>query len=249
MTTALDIITDAYQMLGVYGTSDTLSSGDSTLGLTTLNDMLDSWSNESLTTFATLEQSFTLVPGQQSYTIGAGGQINLTRPIRILEGPGSAYVQDSNGNNYPMEVVPRDKWNQYTNRSSLVTSDFPSVLFYDNQYPLGTINVAPFPQTAYTCFFDSYLQLVDLANLTTSISLPPGYVLAMKTNLAVALHPYFTDQPLNPIIVARAMESKGNVKRANSRIITAVFDKEIVSRSQISYNPYTDSVGSSIGGT
>src|SRR5579863_8507426 len=104
-------------MLGVYGTSDTLSSGDAQLGLTTLTDMLDSWSNESLTTFATLEQSFVLVPGQQSYTIGTGGQINLTRPIRILEGPGSAYVQDSNGNNYPMEVVPRDKWNQYTNRS------------------------------------------------------------------------------------------------------------------------------------
>jgi hypothetical protein len=42
-----------------------------------------------------------------------------------------------------MEVVPRDKWNQIGNRSSTITSQIPSVLFYDPQFPLGVINVFP----------------------------------------------------------------------------------------------------------
>jgi len=247
MTTALDIINDAYGLIGVYGIGGAIASQDAALGLRVLNDMLDSWSNESLTTFATLEQSFTLVPGVQSYTIGAGGTLNMTRPIRILEGPGTAYVQDSNGNNYPVEVVPRDKWNMYSNRSALIRSDFPTILYYDNQYPLGIINVAPFPTIAYTMYFDSYLQLSDLSSLTTSISLPPGYAKALKTNLAGELHPYFADSQLSPVVIAQAFESKGNIKRSNMRDVTAVYDDAIVSRANVSYNPYTDSVGSSVG--
>jgi hypothetical protein len=247
MTTASDIITDAYTMLGVYGTGSAIASADMQLGLSCLNDMLDSWSNESLTTFATLEQSAVLVPGQQSYTIGTGGQFNMTRPIRILEGPGTAYVQDFNGNNYDMEVVPRDKWNLYSNRSALITSDFPTILFYDNQFPLGIINIAPFPTIAYTMFWDSYLQLVDFANINTAISLPPGYTLALKTNLAVALQPYFDSAQLSQVIITRALESKGNIKRSNIRPTEALYDNEIVSRANVSYSPYTDSVGSSVG--
>lgn len=245
--TANDLILDSLQMIAAYGVGVTPSSADMQLGLNALNDMMDSWSNESLSTFATLEQSFALVPGQQSYTIGPGGQINMVRPIRIIEGPGSAYVQDTNGNNYPVEVVPRDKWNLYSNRSALITSDFPTILFYDNQFPLGIINVAPFPTINYTMFFDSYLQLAEFPSLFTAVSLPPGYNLAIKTNLAVALSPYFSDAQLNPVIVARALDSKGNIKRSNIRILDALFDNEIVSRANVSYSPYTDSVGSSVG--
>lgn len=245
MATAQDVITDALQMLGVYDPNMPLSDADAQLGLSVLNDMMDSWSNESLACYAVLEQSGVLVPGQQSYTIGPGGHFDMTRPLRILDGPVSAYVQDGNGNNYPMEVVTRDKWNLFGNRSDVVTSDFPDVMFYDPQFPLGIINVMPFPTIGYTMFWDSYLQLSEFANLTSAIDLPPGYKLAMGTNLAVALKPYFADGNLDPIVAARAMESKGNIKRTNIRPSIAIYDSEIVSRAQVSYNPYTDRTGSS----
>lgn len=234
-------------MLGVYGVGVTPAASDIQLGLSTLNDMMDSWSNEALTCYTILEQSAPLVPGTQSYTIGPGGAFNMTRPIKILDAPGTAYVQDSNGNNYEMEVVPRDKWNLYSNRSALITSDFPTILFYDPQFPLGVINVAPFPTIAYTMFWDSYLQLTDFTDVAISVALPPGYVLAMKTNLALALQPYYSEAQLSPIIAARALESKGNIKRSNIRPLDALYDNEIVSRANVSYNPYTDSVGSSVG--
>ncbi len=205
MTTSLDVITDSLQMIGVSAQGAVFSDADTQLGFTVLTDMLDSWSNEGLTCYTILEQSATLVPGQQSYQIGIGApDFNMTRPIRLIEGPGAAYVQDSNGNNYQMEVVPRNKWNMYGNRSNVVTSNFPDVLFYDPQFPFGVINVMPYPNAAYTMFWDSYLQLVDAANIDSQINLPPGYMDAIKSNLACYLAPYFVDAQISPLIIARA---------------------------------------------
>lgn len=246
-TTARDLITDALLMLGVYDTASPLTDADAEYGLRKLNQLMDMWSNMSLACYAVLEQSAPLVAGQAAYTIGPGGNFNMVRPLSILTDPGTAYVQDANGNNYPMSVVPRDKWNLYSNRSAIITSNFPNVLFYDPQFPLGVINITPYPNMAYTMFWDSYAQLSEFATLQTALSLPPGYELAIVSNLAVLLKPAFLDGPIDPIIPVTASESLGTIKRMNTRELVAVYDSEIVSRAQVSYNPYTDSVGSVVG--
>lgn len=248
-TTALNICQTALQMIGAYGAGDPLSDADAALMLRLLNSMMDNWSNLTLACYEVTEQSLVLVPGQQSYTVGPGGYANGTRPLKILTDPGTAYIQDNNGNNYPVEVVPRDKWNQYGNRSDLVNSNFPSVLFYDPQFPLGIINFTPIPNEAYTAFFDSMLQLTDFATLATAVSLPPGYEMAMYSNLAILAHPFFMDGQINPAIVKIAATSLGDVKRTNIRDNYAIFDPEIVSRAQLSYNVFTDSPGSAVRGS
>lgn len=243
-TTAQDLIRVALNEIGIYGASETLRSDDAQLGLTVLNDMMDSWSNESLSCFCILEQTAPLISGQAAYTIGPGGDFDMVRPLRILEDPGTAYTLDSNGNKYPLQVVPRDKWNMYSNTSSIVTSNFPTVLFYDPQYPLGIINITPFPNIAYQMYWDSYQQLESFPALTTTISLPPGYNAAIRHNLAAELWPFFGTGELAQTVVYLASQSKGNIKRTNIRPEEAVYDSEIVSRSQVQYNWQTDSVGS-----
>jgi hypothetical protein len=247
--TAGDICLKAAQMLGVYDAQTPLTDSDAQLLLDLLNSMMDEWSNYTLACYEILEQSVMLVPGQNQYTIGPGGQINATRPLKILTDPGTAYVQDSNGNNYPMQVVPKDKWNLYSNRSSLVNSNFPDVLYYDPQFPLGVINVMPYPNIAYEMFFDSMAQLGEFSNLNTTVSLPPGYNIAMFSNLAVLSKPFFLDAQLPPEIIQTAARTLGAVKRTNIRDIYALYDQEIVSSAQISYNVYTDSPGSVVSGT
>lgn len=245
--TAFDLIRAGLEHLGFYAPSEIMTDADAERGLKILNGMMDSWSNESLACFATLEQSAMLVPGQQSYTIGPGGQFNMTRPLRILIGPGTAYTQDANGNNYGMDVVPRDKWNLLGNRSGLITSNFPDTLFYDAQFPLGIINVFPTPNIAYTMFWDSYLQLAEFPDLTTPIILPPGYQDAMQFNFEVRAFRFWAAQgaQIPADVIQLAMETKGIIKRTNMRENVAIYDSEIVSRAGISYNPYTDRVGSS----
>lgn len=248
MTTALDIINGAFNLLGTYDPSEQLTAADSQLGLTVLNDLLDSWSNESLTCYATQETSWTLVPGKQVYTIGPSGDINAIRPLRIIDTPGSAYIQDVNGNNYPVRVVTRDQWNQIGNRSpSTVTSNFPDTLFYDPQFPLGRINLNPTPSASYTAFVDTYLQLTDFVTLASAVSLPPGYNRALKGNLAIELKPYVADGQLDEALIAAARESKASIKRNNQRKLVSAFDSAIVSRAGGSYNIYTDRAGSSGG--
>jgi len=130
-------------------------------------------------------------------------------------------------------------WNLIGNVST-VTSNIPTTLYYDNQFPLGVINVFPVPNITYTLFWDSFAQLTEFPDLTTDITFPPGYMLALKTNLAVYCKPYFATAQLDPDIRQQARESKGAIKRANVRDNVAYYDQEIVSRSRGTYNIYRD---------
>ena len=238
MTTALNIITDALELIGIYGPGDQLSAADANKGLSVLNDMMDSWSNESLACFANSTQSFPLVVNQSQYTVGPGGNINGTRPLRVIDAPGSAYLLDQFGNNYPMNVDDLLNWNITT--TAAVNSNLPDHMYYDPQYPLGIINIWPIPNETYTCYFTSYLQLSDLASLTSEFSMPPGYKRAITTNLAISLKPYFTAAALDPDIRLEAMQSKAAVKRTNMRTQIATYDPEIISRGSSTYNIRTD---------
>lgn len=240
MTTALDMITDALFQLRVYAPGEPLTAADSALGLKALNDMLDSWSNETLSCYAILEQSLVMQPGIAAYTAGAGGDLAV-RPLKIIDGPGAAYLQDTNQNNYPVNVVPRDVWNLIGTRQ--VNSNVPDTLFYDPQFPRGIINVFPVPNINWTLFFDSYLQLNEFTTLFTEVSLPPGYVEAIQTNLAVKLKRYYKNAQLDPDLLMAAREAKGNIKRTNIRENIAVYDGELIARAEGSYNIYTDRTG------
>ena len=239
MTTANDMIQDALQKLGVYATSETVSAADAAIGLTVLNDMMDSWSNESLTCFANLEQSLALVVGLAQYPLGPGSIYGTVRPLAITAGVGAAYVQDSNGNNYPCDVLTQEQWNMIGLRT--VTSNVPDSIFYDPQYPQGLLNVFPVPNAGgYTLYWDSRLQLAEFPTLTTAVSLPLGYVSAIKYNLAIELSPYFQVTP-SEVVVAMANKHKANIKRTNIKMTPAVYDPELVSRASPTYNIFRES--------
>lgn len=236
--TASDVVNDSLQLLQVYPPDQPLSDADLQKGLEVLNDMMDLWSNESLTCFAWLTQTFTLIPGVSQYTVGPGGHINGARPLRVSDAPGAAYLLDQSNNRYLMDVLDQLMWNTVT--TAVANSNLPDTLFYDPQFPLGIINVWPTPSVGYTCSFLSYLQLAEFPTATTAISLPPGYKRAMVTNLAVMLKPYYLDSQLDPDIKQEARETKATVKRTNMRTQVAVFDPELISRGNQVYNIYAD---------
>jgi hypothetical protein len=234
----MDIIQDAFELLGVYGPGDTISDADAQRMRNVLNDMLDVWSNESLACFCLTTNSFPLVVNQSAYTIGPGGDINGPRPLRVIDAPGSAYLLDVNDNRYLMNVLDQMTWNMQT--TAVANSNLPDLLFYDPQYPLGIINVWPTPNINYNCYFTSYTQLGDFAELSTSFSLPPGYKRAITTNLAVSAKAYFTGAQMDPDVKEEARETKGSVKRNNMRTQISVYDPELIARGDSTYNIYND---------
>lgn len=241
MTTALDIISVSLAKLGVYAPGEVITDADAEYALTIFNDMLDSWSNESLSCYEVTETSFPLVVGKTTYTVGIGGDINIIRPLKLREGPGRAYSQDINGNNYQCEIIGRAKWNLINNRGPTITSNLPTAAFYQASNPFGILNVFPTPNVGgFNFFFDSDLQLVTSLSLSSIISLPVGYKKALQDNLAVELFDSFSDGQLSPKLVADAMKAKGNIKRTNKKNEESVLDPELYQSNQATYNPYTD---------
>lgn len=244
MTTALDLISDSLYELRVYAPGETVSAADTALALRILNRMLDQWSNESLACYAISEQSVALTIGKSQYSIGTTGtpDITATRPLKLVEGYGAAYIQDTQGNNFPVAVVTQEIWNTIGNRA--VTSQIPDTLFYDPQFPLGLLNVFPTPSISYTLFWDSHLPFTQFAALTAVVSLPPGYEEALLHNLSVRLKPNWKKAALDPAIAELARSSLANIKRTNLRPVQAAYDSEIVARGTGSYNIYRDGRGS-----
>ena len=180
-----------------------------------------------------------MVAGQQQYTIGTGGNINSTRPYDVI----SAYIRDNNSNDYPMQIFNQDQWDKIGLKT--ITSQIPDTLFYDSQYPLGIINIFPIPLVNYTVYFNSTTDQVDFTSLTQSLSLPVGYERAFVLNLALDMmsagFPCLLVGDGLAQLRANAAEAKGNIKRANIKEVVAEFDSSIVSKSNATYNIYSDS--------
>ena len=239
MTTAQDIITDSLKELRVYAPGEPIDDADLADGLTQLNRLLDHLSNDSAACYALLEQSLPLQIGKASYTVGPGGDLNSTRPLRLIYGPGAAYILDANQVKYQVDVWPQDKWNTIAYPTQ--SADFPTIAFYDPQFPIGIVNVFPTPSQAFTFYFDSYLQLGNLTNYTSQILFPPGYEAMLQKNLSVWLKPWYKGAQLDPIVERLAIRTLASVKRTNKRQNMAEFDPELLVRGTAAYNVYSDS--------
>lgn len=240
MTTVSTMIKDAAIALGYLGRNETMSAQDINDALRLFNRMLDSWSTESLLSYVMTQRSFPTVFMKQSYTIGTGGDINATRPYDIQD----AYIRDLNGLDYGMKVVTQKQWDDIGQKT--ITSQIPDTLYYESTYPLATVWIFPIPLIAgYTVYYRSTLNQVDASALTDVITMPVGYELAYTLNLAINMmsngFPCMLNEPALQILIGSANQAKGNIKRSNIKEIVAEYDQSIVSRSNASYNIYSDS--------
>lgn len=208
MTTALDIITGGAKLLGLIFKSEVLAADEASDGLVMLNDMLDTWSNDNLSTFVDTLENFSLT-GASSYTMGTSGNFNTTRPINLL----SAVVRVAS-TDYPLRIITEQQYQTEIAVKS-ITSSIPEYLTYDNGYPLATIKMFTIPTSGSTLYLQSKKPLSNLATLTTSVDLPPGWKRALKYNWAVSAGAeYGVEVPLAVAMIAK--ESLGAIRRAAS---------------------------------
>ena len=238
MSTAQQILTQAAKAIGYLGRKETLDAQDANDGLVALNNLLDSWSGESLASFANQSISHTLATNTSSYTIGSGGDIDVTRPDNIYQ----AWIRDSNNLDYQMNVMPQDKWNAIGQKS--ITSQIPTTLFYDPQFPLGIINIFPVPLLAYQVRFNAILQQTTFSSMTHSLSAPPAYERSYVLNTALELigagFPCMLKDRDYMRLVTNANDSKANLKRKNIKEVISNYDDAVVSQSDATYNVYSD---------
>lgn len=203
--TARQIIRKALQKNGVLVMGETPSADEASDGLDSLNSMLASWSNDSITIVSRVWETFNLVSGQAAYTIGTGANFNTERPIFIAE----AYVRQ-NTLDTPLAIISDESYNNWIQQKNI--GGIPEALNYDNAYPVGKIRLWPVPSSALQLFILSEKQITQFA-LDDQVNLPPGWQDAIIYNLAIRLAPEY-GQPVSPELQKIANETKGAISRA-----------------------------------
>jgi hypothetical protein len=211
MTTAGDQINGALRLLGVLAEGETPSAATSQDALNALNQMIDSWGTEKLSTFTTQEQVFNWLPGLISQTLGPSGDFVGDRPV--LMDDATYFVDTSSGISYGIKLINQQQYDGIAVKT--VTSTFPQVMWINTNYPNIDMHVYPVPTKVLEWHFISAAQLTQPATLSTELYFPPGYLRAFRYNLACEFAPEFGVEP--PPTVARiAMTSKRDIKRINN---------------------------------
>ena len=210
-TTAGDQINGALKLLGVLAENETPSAATAQDGLTTLNQMIDSWNTERLSVFSTQDQIFSWLPGFMTRTLGLTGDFIGNRPILIDD---STYFRDpASGISFGIKLINQQQYNGIAVKT--VTSTYPQVMFVNMTYPDITMTVYPVPTKVLEWHIISVTELTQPAVLATVLAFPPGYLRAFKYNLACELAPEFGVEP-SPQVSRIAMTSKRNLKRINN---------------------------------
>lgn len=208
MTTATQLITRSMRLMRAIGVTDTPPAEEINDGLVALNNLLDSLWNERLMVYTHTESTFALTAGDGAYTIGTGGDINVSRPIDIR----SAYVRYGTVD-YQLEQLADEDYEGIPIKN---ISGIPSRYYYEQSFPLGTLHLFPYPVGAMTLYYSVPKRLESFATVNEDVDLPPGYEDMLAYQLAVHYAPEYGMEP-SPTVVAMARDKKAILKRKNTR--------------------------------
>jgi len=237
--TGTDIITDALVNAGICGVGNPPDADQTSRGLRLLNNMLALWSAKRWLDYALLDFSI-VSTGQQSYTIGPGGDIEVaSRPDRIE----AAYVRISNAGGLPVDypldqVLSREDYSRVPLKT---LRSFPEAYFYDSNYPLGRIYPLPVAQaTIYELHVLTRVILPVLSAPATQIILPPQYNDAMTWNLARRARAAWR-LPMDKEINALAQDGLNCIRSNNVQVPTMQLPAGLAGGFG-NYNPYSDTM-------
>lgn len=210
-TSASEIINGALRLLGVLAEGETPSAGTANDALVAMNQMIDSWNTERLSTFSTQDQIFTWPTDEITRTLGPSGNFVGNRPVLLDD---STYYRDASTNvSFGIKFINQQQYNGIAVKT--VTSTYPQVIFVNMEYPNITMSIYPKPTRALEWHFVSVAALAQPAVLATELVFPPGYLRAFRYNLACELAPEFGVEPSTQV-KRIAMTSKRNIKRINN---------------------------------
>lgn len=214
---ALDIIKAGMRLSSLIGPEENPTNVEAANGLMCLNQMLDSWQLDRLSIFTVDITDFPFVGGQQTYTLGAGGNFNIPRPARIEAA--SAILGPNSGSpiELPMTYTQSEsEWQGILIKSVTVT--YPFVVYDDGGMPFRGLHMWPIPADSSQAFrLYSWEPLAQFDTLGTTKLFPPGYAEAIRYNLALRLADDF-DEDVRPSVVQRAMQSLDRLRISNVEI-------------------------------
>lgn len=197
------------------------------------NQMLDSWLLDGQMVYTRRIDAYTLVAGQQTYTIGpVSATFTTDRPTRI-EYANIIINTVTPAVRRPVELITDQQWMGI--RLQSVPSAIPTKLYYDGGFTqfvssnpgFATIYLWPGPLTTYQLELCTWQQLATFLDINTNYALPPGYARAIQKGLAAEMIPamdimaktYGTRAPRGPLvdrIERQARQARNDLRDYNS---------------------------------
>lgn len=228
--TVRDIITRAFRLLGVTAAGEQPAADEAQDALDTLNDMIDAWKLERLMVFAILPQRFNLVAGKKSYTMGPGGDFDTSRPVRIDK------VQLLYTTNQPLPItLPIEILNLDQYQAIVVPdtgSTIPLQVYPDEAFPLRTLSFYPVPQLDQQIDIFTWGLIDGFPDINQTVSLPPGYARALRSNLALEIAAEYGKQ-VPATVAAMALDAKAGIKSNNIQPLYLGCDAALVTNSSL----------------
>jgi hypothetical protein len=130
-------------------------------------------------------QSFTVVDGTSSYTVGPSQTINCPKPLKVLQ----AFYTVSGGDNVPMNVYNRYDFNILP---QVNVEGAPVTLYYQPLRTTGTITLWPIPDNSTTSITFHYQSpYEDMDGASNDFDFPSEWMQALIYNLAWSLAPEY----------------------------------------------------------
>jgi hypothetical protein len=208
--TGNQIVNEALLVVGRIFPGQTCSTDEQTTSQLGLNNLLDEWNATGLAVYSVARTTpFALTSGTADYTIGTGGTIAITRPVKI---EGWA-VQATSGQSSAGKPVDAQEFLAIATDRSAIGARIKA-LNYDAAYPTASIHLYPKPNGGLLELW-IWEQLPQITDFTQVYALPPGYGEALIYNLAVALAPKFR-VPLDQTIKLKADETRMAIGKVNT---------------------------------
>ena len=227
------MINGCLRLIGMLAEGETPSSDTSNDCLVAMQQMIDSWSTESLSVFSTQEQVFTWPANQRLRTLGPTGDFVGNRPVGTLM-DSTYYI--ANGISYNIELINQESYNAIARKT--VTTTMPNLLYLNSSYPNVDLYIYPVPTQSLEFHFVSVAELDQPLTLATTLAFPPGYLRAFRFNLACEFGPEFGINV--PADVKRiAIMSKRTLKRVNGPEDLMTFDSNLIGSGGSKFNVYS----------
>ena len=210
-----DLIRSSLRLIGAISSSEAPAADESMDALEALNMMLSSWGAVRFLSKNTQTISHTL-NGSTSYSVGIGGDINVTRPTSIYTAIYSNGTQD-----YAVNVLDYVDYEQITTKN--IGGSIPEYVVLKPDYPLSTLYVFPAISGGVLNLSTVRPQTELGINDDVQDIYPPEWIRAIKYNLAIEIAPEY-GVTVAPEIVALAKEAKDTVMRSMISIPKAKFD-------------------------
>ncbi len=206
--TVLDLLKISSMMAGTLAQGEELDAAEEEYALLQLNNMLDLWRVDRLAIpVRSRVGPFNLVAGTSSYTIGTGLTFDTPKPSWI-DGAGLIDLLTGDDVEIPMNSLTLKEWGRV--RVKEIESTLPRSYFYDKS---GVLYFYPVPSEVNQVVLYVPVAVAEFATTDLEVALPPGYRLAVASNLAILLA--MGNVELTPGVTGIAISSYASIKAGN----------------------------------